>query len=93
MKRTLLLSTLMLAVIISGCTYKVAHTPDQVRIDGTKVDFSNLDQYKKVEQCYTRRSEGTASIFEAAKKAGITQIVHVDESVKGDTYCAIVYGI
>jgi len=83
---------LLIGLLTTGCTYKVSTTSNQVKIDGSKVDFSNMEQYTRVEQCYQVGTEGTTSVVRAVQKAGIKYIVHVDYSIKGTEKCAIVYG-
>ena len=92
MKKLIYLSLLELTLLSTGCSHTVSATSSSVVLDGTKVDYSKMDQYIKSEQCIQRDSSGTVSIIEAAKKAGIVKIVHVDKSVHGGLRCAIVYG-
>jgi len=92
MKKLIFLSLLGSILLSTGCTYKVSETSPSVTLDGTKVDYSNMEQYIKSEQCYAIGSSGSTSIMQAAKKAGIIEIVHVDESREGNTICVIVYG-
>jgi len=92
MKRKIVFTISVFALLFSGCSYRVSQTSNQVTIDGANVDYSDMSKYKKGEQCYDARSDGSMSILEAAKKAGITKIVHVDNTIDGSTHCSVVYG-
>ena len=83
---------MLVALFVSGCTYKVSTTSELVKIDGTKVDFSKLDELVKIEQCYNAGKGGSASVMTAIKQSEIKYVVHVDYSRKGTEICAIVYG-
>ena len=92
MKKLIYLSLLGLTLLSTGCSHTVSATSSSVVLDGTKVDYSKMDQYIKSEQCVQTNQTGTVSIKEAAKKAGIVKIMHVDKSRYGSLICVIVYG-
>jgi len=95
MKRLLYIASLLtVALLVSGCTYKRTSTSLSTHLDGTKVDYANMDKYKQAKSCYNYKKTGDASdsILEAAKKVGITKVVYVDRSITGDIACVIVYG-
>ena len=94
-KQTLLLmSMLALGFIVSGCTYQRTATSQSTHLDGTKVDYSQMDKYITTKTCYsrTKTNDASLSILEAAKKAGITTVVYVDKTITGDLICVIIYG-
>jgi len=93
--RLLAVSTIIFAgLLISGCTYKTTGTSKMTKIDGTKVDYSNMDKYISSRTCVQvgSREDSSLSVFEAAKKAGIKNIVYVDQTVTRNEVCVIVYG-
>jgi len=81
-------------LLMSGCTYKRTSTATSTHLDGTKVDFANMDKYKQAKLCYNYTKTGNASdsILDAAKKEGISKVVYVDRTITGDIACVIVYG-
>jgi len=96
MKRHLLLLAGMIAVglLVSGCTYQRTATSRSTHLDGTKVDYSQMDKYKTAKTCYskTKANDASLSILEASKKAGITTVVYVDETITADLVCVVIYG-
>ncbi len=94
-KQTLLaISMIALGLIVSGCTYQRTATSRSTHLDGTKVDYSQMDKYKTAETCYnrTKTNDASLSILEASKKAGITTVVYVDETATDDLVCVVIYG-
>ena len=91
---TILLST--------GCTYKAIATPAVMSYDGSAVDYSTIDTMKHAKVCKDITSkDGDTTTIAAAKKAGISKIMHVDNSIERDTFlfwttgirqCTTVYG-
>jgi len=96
MKRHLLLLAGMVTVglLVSGCTYQRTATSQSTHLDGTKVDYSQMDQYKTAKTCYnrTKTNDASLSILEASKKAGITTVVYVDETITDNLVCVVIYG-
>ena len=86
-----LVSVLFMA---SGCTYKLSGTNSMTKLDGTKVDYSKMNQYKTAKSCieYGSRKDESMSVLDAAQKAGITNVVYVDISTLDREKCVIVYG-
>jgi len=78
----------------SGCTYKLSGTNSMTKLDGTKVDYSRMNQYKTAKSCieYGSRKDESISVLEAAKTAGIKNVVYVDISTLDRQQCVIVYG-
>ncbi len=64
------------------------------QLDGSKVDYANMEKYKTSTSCTKVGSheDSSLSVFETAKKAGISKVVYVDQSVTKDLVCVIVYG-
>ena len=96
MKRNFLVIVALLSVIVmaSGCTYKLSGTNSMTKLDGTKVDYSKMNQYKTAKSCikYGSRNDESISVLDAAQKAGIKNIVYVDISTLDREKCIIVYG-
>jgi len=90
----LLIGLISVGLLIGGCTFKRTATSKSTHLDGTKVDFSKMEQYKKAETCYNykKTEDASVSILEASQKAGISNVVYVDKSITGDIACVIVYG-
>ena len=104
MKKFLKYSVLAVATmaLTTGCSLKSSSTPAVMTYDGSKVDYSTVENLKHAKVCeiLTDR-EGDTSIIAAAKKAGISKVVHVDRSVEhkeflffqyGHKVCTTVYG-
>ena len=94
-KQTLLVMSVMaLGFMVSGCTYQRTATSKSTHLDGTKVDYSQMDKYITAKTCYNRAktNDASLSILESSKKAGITTVVYVDETITGDLICVIIYG-
>ena len=89
-----ILGLLAAGLVATGCSYKSAGTSKLTTLDGTKVDYSNMNKYKKAEICMElqSREDSSLSVFDGAKAAGITKVVYVDESYTGTERCVIVYG-
>ena len=68
--------------LITGCSHKSNATIHQVKIDGTKTDYSKFNQFKKVEKCYGSDGGDVVSIVELSKSVGITKIRHIDDSIE-----------
>ena len=94
-KQTLLLTSLIvLGFSVSGCTYQRTATSRSTHLDGTKVDYSQMDKYITAKTCYnrTKTNDASLSILEASKKAGITTVVYVDETITDNLVCVVIYG-
>lgn len=93
-KLSTIVGVLIIGVLASGCSYKRSGTAGLTKIDGTQVDYANMSKYKKVETCMEKRSrvDSSLSVFDAAKKAGIKNVVYVDKSYNKKELCVIVYG-
>jgi len=95
MKRAILFtSVIIIGLLTGGCTFKRTTTSPSTHLDGTKVDFTQMEKYKKAETCYDvkKTEDASISILEASKKADISNIVYVDRTITGDIACVIVYG-
>jgi len=95
MKSAILFASLIImGLLVSGCTFKRTTTSPSTHLDGTKVDFSQMEKYKKAETCYDikKTEDISISILEASKKAGISTVIYVDKTITGDIACVIVYG-
>ena len=84
----------VVGLLVGGCSYKRSGTANFTDLDGTKVDYANMSKYIKTEVCMDRskREDSSLSVFEAAKKAGIKNVVYVDQSYTQTQLCVIVYG-
>lgn len=99
MKRKILLS-LITGLLLTGCTFKTSNTA--MMIDGSKTDYTQLDQMKKGEACFTTvfgiPVDTDKRISTAVKRGEIDKIMHVDERVDSfgifkHSNCTVVYGI
>ena len=79
-------------IVMSGCSTKV--TTKDLKIDGTKIDFSKIDSYKTGTSCITFLQGGSTSIADAAKAGGIKTILYVEtiNDTEAKTTCTKVYG-
>ncbi len=93
-KLAIVFLALSIGLLSSGCSYTRSGTTKETKIDGTKVDHTNMSQYKKAESCMDihTREDSSLSVFHAAESAGIKNIVYVDVSYTAKTRCVIVYG-
>jgi len=91
---SVIIGLITMGLLMGGCTFKRTATSPSTHLDGTKVDYSQMQEYKHVETCYNfkKTEDASVSILEVAKKAGIKEVVYVDKSVTGDITCVIVYG-
>ncbi|MDH5545284.1 MAG: TRL-like family protein [Gammaproteobacteria bacterium] len=94
----LLFSALLVLGLASGCSTQMTRYTQTVDISST--DFSKLDGMKKGEACISRAFIMVSydnTIETAAKKAGITKVMHVEKKY-GNPFspffqnCTIVYG-
>ena len=94
LKVSTVVGVLIIGILSSGCSYKRSGTAGLTKLDGTQVDYANMSKYKKVETCMKpqSREDSSLSVFDAAKKAGIKNIVYVDKSYTQTELCVIVYG-
>ena len=102
MKKKLLASTLLATLALTGCSYKYTTTPASMTFDGTQTDYSKASQWKSATLCKGLDEDGgDLSILDAAKKAGISKIKHIDNSLQYDKFlfwrynykkCITVYG-
>ena len=87
------LGTILAASVFTGCTYKVESTPAVMTYDGSKVDYTRIDELKNSKVCiFLADGEGDSTIITAAKQAGIKYIKHVDVSKEHDTFLFWAYG-
>ena len=80
-----------------GTTCLVAMT-----YEGSKIDYSKIDEYKHATVCKSMKDlDGDTTVIAAAKKAQISNIMHVDTSVETSKFlvfipdmkrCVTVYG-
>jgi len=87
---------------LTGCTYKTVNTPVVMSYNGSDVDYSKVAGLKHAKVCkIITDKEGDTSVITAARKAGISHIVHVDTSYEFDQFlfftynhrrCVTVYG-
>jgi len=91
--KLVILSVVSAIALLTGCTTTVERTLSSVKIDGTKVDYSKLEEYKKGFVCQNRKQTfGSNSIMQAAKKAGVKKIVYVEKQISDSLRCVVVYG-
>lgn len=85
-------------LFLTGCTIKT--TPVQNKIDGTKVEFQKLSEYKSGTSCIVQGFFGTSgsdAISDAAKAGNIQTVMYVEQTnskaLFGDAKsCTTVYG-
>ena len=83
-------------LFLTGCTIKT--TPVQNKIDGTKVEFQKLSQYKTGTSCIKHEfvTSGSDAISDAAKAGNIKTVLYVEQEIRqtfgSASNCTIVYG-
>ena len=94
LRKMIIASIAILGMItMSGCANRVASTPATMSYDGSSVDYSTIDTLKNAKVCKKLTdASGDTTIITAAKKAGISKIVHVDTSFESTSFLMFTFG-